>query len=182
MYTIFDEFLSKVEEKAINFVREEFMKEYDAAKIEFVETLPEDMKAIINNLHSVDLLVNEATDALVKERKINIYDSISLGNNYITSPFYGFERRGFSEFITDKLFSKTEEVKEILSKHINLTHDVRGEYNKTIMKVKSLRSFKSKIKFLEELGFDVTWIKERIKEEPTCGIDKSKVFVCKENK
>jgi 23S rRNA A1618 N6-methylase RlmF len=79
-----------------------------------------------------------------------------------------------------------EDIPEIINLRkasLKESEEVKKEYRRLKAEVGTMRSIPKMVKYLKNLGFDVTWLEEQLKiEEPVEKLDTSKLFVCGENK
>jgi hypothetical protein len=88
-----------------------------------------------------------------------------------------------SEFLLSNAYEDTPEIINLRKASLKESEEVKKEYRRLKAEVGTMRSIPKMVKYLKNLGFDVTWLEEQLKiEEPVEKLDTSKLFVCGENK
>ena len=173
-------FIDHVERKAVSSVKEKFYKLIEIEKKTIMESTGyaariAKVQKKINDLHT------EATALTIdmnEDKTVNYQESYSLA--YRLNEFSGKNRfydrvclnAGYDGGSVELI--KNEREKEILA--------VRENYNKVRVVSDSYTSANKIAEYLKALGFDLSTIENKESAALTVKIDKSKLFVCGENK
>jgi len=168
------EFIERVEVKAITSVEGKWIKKIEAAKEKAISKYSKkiDMYQSAFNNFSTNL-TNLLTD--MKEDLETAYNGnyrINDGLRYLSN--IKTKITSDCSFNGEVMKLKQEEEKEIEA--------VKFNYKKVYIVSKGMSSSKKIAEYLEALGFDISTLKEDEMKYLSTDIDKSKLFVCGENK
>ena len=172
--------LQAVEDKATNYVKEEYETK---KKIEERKILDEGMFTIriyalqkkVNELHAIaqTLAIDMHED---KNVHMDTYGSVaSILSHRIGKDTLYEDMANRSDFRGTKLPNMKEEYRE-------LRKEVSDNYNKVRMVMNKLQGADKCIEYLKEIGFDVSELKTIEETALLVEIDKTKLFVCGDNK
>lgn len=168
------EFIGRVEHKAIRSVENSFNKKIEDKKQELLSIYKDriDQLQFSFNLFSTNLTLL-LTD--MKEDKEVAYS----GNWRITD---SIKHLSNLETLISNSCSYRGEVQKLINEANKEIESVKDNYHKVYVVSKSMSSAKNIEEYLEGLGFDLSSLKEDEMIALVADIDKSKLFVCGENK
>lgn len=172
------EFLGKVEEKALNSVKEKYRKLIDVEEekllLPYVKEISE-LQVMTNALHEK---ASSLYEKLQENKNIALDDWCNLayeirnfiGTNAISNIITGCSK--FSDGPVQKL--KAEKDKELAK--------VRAEYEKVAMILQSKANGTKAAECLKEIGFDISSLEDAENNKLIPTVDKKCLFVCGERK
>lgn len=168
------EFIERVKSKAIKSVEEKYNEEIKRAKNKAISKYTEKIAMYQDSFNRFSTnLTNLLTDMKedVEVSYNNSYD-LTTGLDYL---------KNIKESIASNCSFKGEvqKIKNTKSKEIE---DVRKNYDTVYAVCKSMSSANRIAEYLEELGFDISSVKDKNMTALVAQVDKSKLFVCGDNK
>lgn len=174
------EFIDKVEHKAVESVQDRYEKLIDAEKIKIL-TDQGYMDRIIKIQREVNKLFTESQN-LVLDMKEDVtvryeeYYNVAYRLNQFT---------GKKEILNDVLREGKFDggsVEKIRTERDKEIKDVKANYHKVRVVCQDMANGAKVAEYLKGLGFDISSLEKEESTALMCEIDKSKLFVCGENK
>ncbi|AAK79163.1 hypothetical protein BJV85_002807 [Clostridium acetobutylicum] len=175
------EFIDKVEKKAINSVEERYLKKIKNEKIKILKETGY-MKRLKKIQKNFNLIFDEFNNLALEMNENKAVD-------YGTGRYYNFEYEG-SHFTSEGIVRRTIEncsfhggsVELIENEEKKEIEAVKDNYDKVRIVVKRNPNGVKAAEYLKGLGFDITSLEKDESRALTIKIDKTKLFVCGENK
>lgn len=170
------EFITKVENKAVNSVSDKWKKIIEANKDEICKSYLEKLSKIQDRLNKCFKDMDNILADMTEDKEIE------YSGNY----YFNRGKQDLNDIIKDTKNSCKfrGEIKKIVQKRDKEIAEVKANYSKLYESCNVLSSAKEVAKVLEDLGFDISVLKDKDAREKAlvAQIDKSKLFVCGENK
>lgn len=167
-------FVIKVKSKAMNSVQNRHDKLIQIKKDELLLPYAERIEQL---QHSFNMFSTKTTTLLTE-----IKEDVEIGYNGSYDISHGLN---YLSKLKEKILYNSDfkgEVRKMYSLKDKEVEEVRENYNKVLDTCKSMNSAKRIAEYLEELGFDISTLKEDTNKSLVADIDRSKLFVCGENK
>ena len=168
------EFISRVETKAVNSVRDRYTKLIADKEKEVTEQYNDRIGILQSSFnHFSSNLVKLLAD-MREDGEVAYYGSRSIDNSL----------ENLSD-LHERIVSRcdfngqVQKIVDSMSKEINA---VKVNYNKVYVVAKNMGSAKEIAKYLKELGFDISSLENDNITALVADIDRTKLFVCGENK
>lgn len=168
------EFIERVKHKAVKSVEEKYDTEIKAAKDKAISKYTEKIAIYQDSFNRFSTnLTNLLTDMKedVEVAYNNSYD-LTTGLNYLENI-----KESIASSCSFK--GKVQKIKDAKTKEIE---EVKKNYDTVYAVCKSMGSANRIAEYLEELGFDISSVKDKNMTALVAQVDKSKLFVCGDNK
>lgn len=170
------EFILKVESKALRSVNEKWEKLINEKKEETMSKYNEEMNSLQQRINKITEDVKEFEEKVKDDESMkysigryNKFENIISSNGYLD-----LKKK---VYLNSQFLSSTENLKKMKQEEYN---EVNLNYNKVYTICSKMKNGKQINDYLLELGFDTSSYLE--KEEKKIEVDKTKLFVCKDNK
>lgn len=173
-------FIDHVENKAVKSVEEKFLKLIQnekktvLASAGYTERIAKIQKKI-NDLHVEASIL---TIDMGEDKTVNYQESYSLA--YRLNQFAG--KKTFYDMVCDKSSYNGGSVELIKNKREKEINEVKENYSKVRVVSDSYTSAAKISEYLKALGFDLSVLEQQENQALTVKIDKTKLFVCGDNK
>lgn len=168
------EFITRVENKAVRSVEDRYQKLAMEKKKEVTSKFEEKIVILQNNFNGFSSNLSNLLADMKEDQEVAYY-----GNGYIHRALKTLsDIKGGIESACN-YNGQVQKIYDEMHKEINA---VKDNYNKVYIIAKNMNSAKDIAKYLKELGFDISSLEEDNITALVADIDKSKLFVCGENK
>lgn len=168
------EFIERVEARAVKSVNERFNKEISEKEKEVLSKYEDKIDLYQDTFNRFSANLSNVMADMKEDKEVAFHGnySISTGRRYLSNIK--------EEIINDCDFQgKVQKIRNARDKEIA---EVKANYHKVYTVAKSMSSAKKIAEYLKELGFDISSIENEEVTDLVADIDKSKLFVCGENK
>lgn len=168
------EFIERVEAKAVKSVNERFNKEISAKEIEVLAKYEDSINLLQDTFNRFSANLNNLMADMKEDKEVAFhgYYKINNGISYLSNIKKDIK-------LACDFEGKVQKIKNARDKEIA---EVKANYHKVYTVAKSMSSAKKIAEYLKELGFDISSIEDDAVTSLVADIDKSKLFVCGENK
>lgn len=168
------EFIERVEAKAVKSVKEKFNKKISEKEVEVLSKYEDSINLLQDTFNRFSANLSNVMADMKEDKEVAFHGNyrINDGINYLSN----IKER----IIKDCDFEgKVQKIRNARDKEIA---EVKANYHKVYTVAKSMSSAKKIADYLKELGFDISSIEDDAVTSLVADIDKSKLFVCGENK
>lgn len=168
------EFIERVQVKAVKSVKDKFNKKISEKEVEVLAKYEDSINLLQDTFNRFSANLNNVMADMREDKEVAFHGnySINTGINYLSNIK--------EEIISGCDFEgKVRKIKNARDKEIS---EVKANYHKVYTVAKSMSSAKKIAEYLKELGFDISSIENEEVTSLVADIDKSKLFVCGENK
>jgi hypothetical protein len=176
------EFIDAVEKKAVGSVEKRYQKVIDEEQSRILNdggytNKIEELQDIINSLLSKhrELISDMHDNKIVHYTGIGCWDTLDY-------EIRGFDGKGYIKKVLDKCMFDGGSVEKIRNKRDKEIQAVKDNYNKVRIICDRKANGSQIAEYLKGLGFDISSLEKDESKALTVEIDKSKLFVCGENK
>lgn len=168
------EFIERVEAKAVKSVNERFNKEISAKEIEVLSKYEDSINLLQDTFNRFSTNLSNVMADMKEDKEVAFHGNykINSGMNYLSN-------------IKERIIASCDfegKVQKIKNARDEEIIEVKANYHKVYTVAKSMSSAKKIADYLKELGFDISSIEDDAVTSLVADIDKSKLFVCGENK
>lgn len=192
-------FIEAVKRKALRSVEERYAERKEVIQQEIIERndilgKTKHMQNLIKEIIEINESLKFINDPAVENKQPKYYYKDSISRNiesdykysvntvvdHSVSDLTQFEKNYISKIFEDRYEIKDPRYLEILEEEKQELTAVKENYNKVLTEASTLHNGKRVVKFLQDLGFDVSSL--IYEEDSSNTIDTSKLFVCGEKK
>lgn len=168
------EFIERVNHKAVVSVQVKWNSQIEAKKAEYIAKYDEKINMYQSSFNNFsNNLTNLLTD-MKEDKEVGYNGSVDIRNglSYL---------RGIKSSIVSNCDFQGE-VQKLKNLKLKEIEEVKTNYNTVYTVCKGMSSANRIAEYLEELGFDVSSIRDKNMTALVAQVDKSKLFVCGDNK
>lgn len=173
------DFIDKVERKAVNSVEDRYKQVINDEKLRVLESKGY-MERINKIQHDLNLLFDKAQSLVLdmtENVEVKYKDYCNLASEIST-----FTGEGLLNRVLQKSSFEGGSVQKIINKKYKEIQEVKDNYAKVRAVCQRLENGKKVAEYLKGLGFDLSSLEAKENKALVADIDKSKLFVCGDNK
>jgi hypothetical protein len=168
------EFIERVEAKAVKSVNERFDKKISAKEIEVLSKYEDKINLLQDTFNRFSVNLSNLMADMREDKEVAFHGSWKINNG-----------KEYLSYLKGEITSKCDfegQVKKIENDRDKEINEVKANYHKVYTVAKNMSNAKKIADYLKELGFDISSIENKEATSLVADIDKSKLFVCGENK